>query len=173
VGVRVVAVEESGWRQYRDLRLRMLADTPIAFGETLAHARRLDEAQWRFRARRAGLPGSTAVAAVDEATGEWVGTMGAFTHPLEGLFLVSVFVAPTHRGRAAGVADRLLDEVLAWARREPGAERIFLHVHEDNARARAFYRRRGFTGTGVRRPYDLDPTAAELEMVLELGSHAV
>jgi len=30
---------ESDWRAYRDLRLEMLVDTPIAFTETLERAR--------------------------------------------------------------------------------------------------------------------------------------
>jgi ribosomal protein S18 acetylase RimI-like enzyme len=45
---------------------------------------------------------------------------------------------------------------------------LLLHVHEANARARAFYRRRGFVETGVRLPYSLDETTDELEMRLDL-----
>jgi hypothetical protein len=91
--------------------------------------------------------------------------MSAFTHPQEGLFLVSVFVDPAHRG--AGLADRLLAEVLRWARSRPGATRMTLHVHEDNPRAQGFYRRWGFRDTGVRVPYNLDPTQNEVEMRVE------
>ena len=46
---------------------------------------------------------------------------------------------------------------------------MLLEVHEDNASARAFYRRRGFTETGQRKPYPLDPSADELVMALLLN----
>jgi hypothetical protein len=38
-------------------------------------------------------------------------------------------------------------------------------VHEDNARARRAYERRGFVLTGHTVPYNLDPSRNELEMV--------
>lgn len=158
---------ESEWERWRDLRLQMLADTPEAFAETLETARAHDEAEWRFRVRRSRLPGSVTVVGVEEAAGSegrWVGTMGAYTDPVEGVFLVSVFVDPAHRG--GGLADRLLTEVLTWARTVPRATGMKLHVHERNTRAQAFYRRRGFVENGVRVPYVLDPTEQELEMEL-------
>jgi len=106
--------------------------------------------------------------AVDEATGAWVGTMSARTTPGEGLFLVAVFVDASVRG--GGVAAALLRAVLAWAGEQPGADALRLHVHEDNLRAQAFYRRHGFVDTGVRVPHRLDPTRQELEMVAHLGT---
>ena len=62
--------------------------------------------------------------------------------------VVSVYVAPSHR--ATGLAGQMLDGVVAWARGEAGLDRLHLYVHEDNARAHAFYRRYGFTETGRR-----------------------
>ena len=169
MGVVLRTVTEDDWELFRDLRLRMLADTPIAFLETLEQARAHDEAEWRHRARRTTLPGSTTVVAVEEASGRWVGTMSAFTDPERGLFLVSVFVDASQRG--AGTADRLLTAVLDWARAR-GADGIRLHVHEDNTRARAFYERRGFRDTGARVPYALDPARSEVEMRLVLDAPA-
>ncbi|MGI4894789.1 MAG: pyridoxal-phosphate dependent enzyme, partial [Janthinobacterium lividum] len=164
MGVVLQDLDEGEWERLRELRLRMLADTPLAYAETLEQARGVDEAEWRFRARRSHEPGSLTRIAVDDGSGRWVGMMASFTHPTEGLFLVSVFVDPAFRG--TGATDAMLDAVLAWARRRPGADGIRLHVHEDNARARAYYRRRGFVDTGVRVPYNLDETRDELEMRL-------
>ncbi|MBB2901288.1 ribosomal protein S18 acetylase RimI-like enzyme [Kineococcus radiotolerans] len=155
-------VEEADWPRWRDLRLRMLADTPLAFTETLETARGHDEEEWRSRVRRAREPGSSTLVA--EEGERWVATMSVFTHPRQGLFLVSVYVDPAHRGE--GLADRVLAEVLRWARTRPGQDGIRLHVHERNPRAQAFYHRWGFRDTGVRVPYHLDPTQREVEMRL-------
>ena len=79
---------------------------------------------------------------------------------------MSVYVAPGQRG--TGLAGRMLDGVIDWARGEAGLDRLHLYVHEDNARAQAFYRRYGFTETGATMPYDLDPAKSEIEMALPL-----
>jgi ribosomal protein S18 acetylase RimI-like enzyme len=157
---------EDDWREVRALRLAMLEDTPIAYGEHRADAERYDEAEWRSRGRRGQDPGGTSFVAID-ARGEWVGMMNGYVpDAATGPLLVGVYVAPTHRGRDAGVADALLDAVERWAA-EYGTT-LRLHVHEDNARALAFYERRGFRRTGHTEPYELDPRRAEIEMVEQL-----
>ena len=162
--VDVVPMVEADWPRHRDLRLEMLADSPTAYVESLADAEAADEADWRFRARRSSFPGSLGVVAVDRDRDRFVGTMSAFTEAERGrTWVVAVYVAPDYRGRASGVADALLDAVEEWAVRA-GRTELFLEVHEDNARARAFYARRGFELTGSTRPYDLDDRQTELEM---------
>ena len=97
------------------------------------------------------------------------GFLGGFgsTGPL----LVGVYVAPDGRGRASGVADVLLDAIEDWATGRGST--LSLHVHEDNARAIAFYERRGFTFTGRSAPYDLAPSRLEREMRRDLApSHS-
>ncbi|WIB25994.1 GNAT family N-acetyltransferase [Curtobacterium sp. MCSS17_015] len=153
------------WAAFRDLRLRMLADTPLAFLETLAHARQLDEDEWRRRAGSGADDDTPCFVAEDVTTGAWAGIMGGRLdggHPL----LVSVFVDPHHRGRESGVTDALLDAVEDWARGH--GDRFLLDVHEENPRAIAFYRRRGFVPTGRRVPYPLPPHGEELELVKSL-----
>lgn len=168
--VTIRTTTEDDWREVRALRLAMLADTPIAYGEHLADAEGLDEQEWRTRGRRGETPGSTSFAAVDEH-GTWVGTMNGFVpDAATGPLLVGVYVAPGHRGRDAGVADALLDAVQDWAA-EHGTT-LRLHVHEDNVRARAFYERRGFVATGHTEPYVLDPSRTELEMLRVLDGPA-
>lgn len=69
------------WEQVRDLRLRALKDTPIAYGERYDDAVRADEGEWRMRAARGDAPGSVQVVARltdGQAAGRWVGTMGGF-----------------------------------------------------------------------------------------------
>ncbi|SFN97817.1 GNAT family N-acetyltransferase [Mycetocola miduiensis] len=161
--VTIISPTESDWERVRDLRLEMLRDTPIAFMETIEAAEANSEEVWRMRANRGTTAGSVQYVAVD-ASGRWVGTMSGFLDKLEvgGPLLVGAFVAPTARGRVAGVADALLDAVEEWARTQ--GDTLTLHVHEDNDRAIAFYRRRGYDLTGRTIPYNLDPSRNELEM---------
>lgn len=163
--VRIVGITEQDWRQVRDLRLQALADTPYAYLETFVHAVGQTEDDWRERARRSEGPTQIGFAAVDGD--RWVGTMRASPDPEGRMVLQSVFVAPSHRGRATGVADALLDAVETWVRRQ-GLTELYLDVHEDNARAQALYRRRGYTPTGHRQPYPLNPAQQELQMRRDL-----
>lgn len=154
------------WRELRALRIEMLRDTPLAFGETVQDALAHTEAEWRMRGARGTAPHGIAVVAID-LDGRWVGTMGGYVpDPGTGALLVGVYVSPQHRGREAGVFDRLLRTIEDWARTE--GDTLTLHVHEDNARARAAYLRRGFVETGTRLPYVLDSSAMEIEMVKPL-----
>ncbi|MHB1489337.1 putative acetyltransferase [mine drainage metagenome] len=157
------------WQNVRLLRLEMLADTPLAYGETLETALDRTEVDWCARAARGDGPDTAAVAAIDTGTGRWIGTMGGFLGGFgsTGPLLVGVYVAPGNRGRASGVADALLDAIEDWAT-EHGST-LSLHVHEDNARAIAFYERRGFTFTGRSAPYDLAPSRLEREMQRDLA----
>ncbi|HEY0374515.1 MAG TPA: GNAT family N-acetyltransferase [Amnibacterium sp.] len=161
--VVVRSPDEEDWREVRDLRLEMLADTPIAYLETLDTALRHDEAYWRRRARPRADGGITVVAVTDD--GRWVGTMAGIPG-VGGPTLVGVYVSPGFRGRRAGVTDALLDAVEAWARGH--ADVLRLEVNELNARARAAYERRGFVLTGRTSPYPLDPPSLELEMIKRL-----
>ncbi|MET0989720.1 MAG: GNAT family N-acetyltransferase, partial [Glaciihabitans sp.] len=156
---------ESDWERVRDLRLEMLQDTPTAYAESHEDALGHDEAQWRMRAARGHEPRSAMLVAID-ADGTWVGTMGAYVDDTSPL-LVGVYVRPTHRGRSVGVTDALLDGIIEWAGRH--GTQLRLEVHEENARAIAAYERRGFQRTGSSRPYDLDPSALEIEMSITLG----
>jgi GNAT superfamily N-acetyltransferase len=156
---------EADWAEVRDLRLEMVRDTPIAFGETIETALAVPEAEWRMRAARGSAPSSLGLAAI--VNGRWVGTMGAYVPARDsGALLVGVYVSPGFRGTDAGVADALLTRIEEWAGER--GRTLTLHVHAENTRARAFYARRGFVDTGVTLPYVLDPTEFEYEMVKSL-----
>lgn len=115
---------EDDWERIRDLRLRMVIDTPIAFLETPDQVRALDEGEWRARVTRSRSEGNIRVVAVGP-DGTWVGTMSCFTSEGEPSYLtdpkpgarranlVGVFVDASWRG-AAGVADALLAAITEW-----------------------------------------------------------
>ncbi|MGW9629454.1 GNAT family N-acetyltransferase [Agromyces sp. NPDC055520] len=157
--------EEADWQAVRALRLEMLRDTPLAYGETLARALEVDEAAWRARAARGTTHGQTSIVAI--AGERWVGHMGGYIpDAASGPMLVGVYVAPDHRGDDAGVSRRLLEAVEQWALGFGGTLR--LEVHEGNPRAIRFYEKLGFTLTGRSREYDLAPGGLELEMIKPL-----
>jgi ribosomal protein S18 acetylase RimI-like enzyme len=165
-GLVIRTTRETDWPAVRALRLEMLRDTPIAFGDTLERALEYGEAEWRTRARRGEAREQTVLVAIE---GErWVGTMGCYVpDAATGPLLVGVYVSPDRRGEAAGVTRALLDEIERWAAER--SDTLRLEVHEDNARARRFYEKLGFAYTGYRRPYELEPGGLELEMEKRLG----
>ncbi|WP_424463575.1 N-acetyltransferase family protein [Pseudoclavibacter helvolus] len=157
------ATTPDDWRKVRALRLEMLQDTPLAYTETLQEAFGHSEAEWRRRGARGDAADGISLVAV-LSDGNWVGTMGCVSFRDEPWpMLVSVYVAEEYRGRGVGVTDALLAEVEAWAGSR--ASGLMLHVHEDNARARSAYERRGFVATGSTIPYPLNRRQREIEMV--------
>ena len=163
--IRIRPTTADDWENVRDLRIEMIRDTPLAFGETLDAALANSEATWRMRGARGTDGRGIFVVAIDETDDRWVGTMGGFVEDGHAL-LVGVYVSPSHRGRRNGVAEALLEHVEDWARAIGTTLR--LHVHEANPRARAFYERLGFVATGQLFPYVLDTSARELEMIKRL-----
>ena len=165
-GVRVDRVTSQDWPALKALRLEALADTPIAYLETLAQARTADDASWQARALRGSADGdSCQVIAWSGASA--IATAVGFLDPERPgtAVLAAVYVAPAARG--TGLMDRLLAPVSGWAR-EHGCRTLRLWVHQDNGRARVAYARRGFVETGQAMPYPLEPSQRELAMELAL-----
>jgi GNAT superfamily N-acetyltransferase len=147
------------WERLRDIRLRALVDEPDAFGSSIEREGAHSEADWR---RVLGL-GPWWVAVAD---GEDVGLVAGGTPEEASVrWVYSMWVDARYRG--AGVAAQLLDEVVRWARAE-GAARLGLDVTDRVPRARRFYERLGFVGTGTAGPLPRDPTIELSEMVLDL-----
>lgn len=78
--------------------------------------------------------------------------------------LVGVYVALEHRG--SGLGGALSEAALEWAWGE-SLERVRLIVHAENTRAPGFYRKAGFTKSGVTVPLEGKPDEHEPEMVVE------
>ena len=166
--IRRVRAED--WPRLKMLRLEALKDTPMGFLERYDDALGIEDEGWQFRAHRGSETGDSAQFVAIGGDDTFIGTMVGFpdTSGSDAVWLAAVYVTPDWRGRARAVADALLDAVVDWAR-DRRASRVLLEVHEDNAPARAFYRRRGFVETGQRKPYPLDPSGDELVMALPLS----
>ncbi|MEO6795510.1 MAG: GNAT family N-acetyltransferase [Candidatus Dormibacter sp.] len=159
--VVVRRLEPSDWQLFREIRLRALAESPAAFGSTLAEASRLGEADWRERL--AGRAQFMAIRGPDA-----LGTAAGIATDA-GAELISMWVDPRARGH--GVGDRLVGAVLGWATGEAHGA-VALWVAEGNLPAERLYRRHGFRRTGAVKPMtDERPDRREFEMgrVLEPG----
>ncbi len=146
----------------RALRLEMLADSPLAFLETLAQAAARPHADYRRRIVQASA-GPMLAQFVADPGGRLIGHAGGTVmaeHP--GTTVVfAVYVTPDRRG--SGVLDELVEAVADWSR-SVGRTELMLEVVVGNDRAVRAYERLGFTDTGVRVPHPVHPTLTELQM---------
>jgi GNAT superfamily N-acetyltransferase len=122
------------WRDWRYLRLRALADSPSAFGSTLARELAFDEADWRQLT-----PDSVLV----YAEGVPVAMGATFEDEPGQMMIVAMWVEPDWRGR--GLSTQVLDALVARVRGR--GLRPHLWVNVVNEAARAAYRRYGFVVT--------------------------
>ncbi|MFX0537366.1 N-acetyltransferase family protein [Ornithinimicrobium sp. Y1847] len=143
----VIRLGPEDWRDYRELRLRMLRESPEAYWTSYPDLVDRSEEFWRersnpgtFHARIGGRPVGT-LTMIDPRTEAYADELGAD----DGL-LVAVYVVPAHRG--SGVVDALMEAATDVATHERYARRLVLHVLETNRRAIAAYERLGFTLDG-------------------------
>ena len=161
--IRTCAADE--WRLYRDLRLRALADSPDAFGSTLAAEAGRPDAEW---ARRLASSADVRVSLplVAEQDGELIGLawgrIDASAPDVAALY--QMWVAPTHRGR--GVGRKLLEAVIAWATAQNAAF-LELGVTCGDSPARRLYERAGFKPFGE--PQPLRPGSTLLAQLMRLA----
>jgi len=166
ITVRRVRAEE--WERLRAIRLRALADAPMAFGSTLADEQARPDEFWRGRAA-GGATDADRATFIAERDGAWVGLGicvleegGAGARPA---WVFGMWVDPAVRRQ--GTAQTLLRVLAGWAR-ERGADVLNLHVVATNAPATALYERLGFHATGATEPLPHTPSVRENHMVCAL-----
>ncbi len=138
------------WKPYRDLRLSALADSPDAFGGTLAGEESRADGEWANRLalgadHRWNLPLLAEVAA--QPVGLAWGRIEKADPDVANVY--QMWVAPTHRGQCAG--RLLLEAIIVWAS-AAGVRRVLLSVTCGDSPARALYVRAGFTPIGEAEP---------------------
>jgi GNAT superfamily N-acetyltransferase len=162
VEIRQIRADE-GFR-LREIRLRALAEAPMAFGSTLAREQLFPEPIWHERAT-AGAAGSDRATFVAEEAGRWVGLATGVAHHPEGPdhspMLIGMFVDSTQRGRGVGAA--LVERVAEWAG-TLAAPHLYLWATSTNRPAIALYERCGFRHTGEGRPLEHTPSLREVLM---------
>jgi GNAT superfamily N-acetyltransferase len=166
VEIRRIRADEGLW--LKALRLRALAEAPLAFGSNLAREEAFPESTWNERASGAA-SGSERATFIAIDAGQWVGmATGVANHPDgpdHSPMLISMFVDSSQRGRGVGAA--LVERVTEWAR-GIGAKSLHLWATSTNRSAIALYERCGFTPTGQSRPLEHTPSLREVAMVRDL-----
>ena len=154
---------------FKAVRLRALADSPLAFSSTYARESRLSDEEWIERSRRwngADAVGYLAFDTRDDTTA--CGLVACYTdkdRPVPCGHIFSMWVDPAYR--RAGVGSMLIDGLKGWARAQ-GLPQLTLMVTSVNPGAMDFYQRAGFRTSGRTGPYPNDPAVIEHEMVFPL-----
>jgi len=159
--IEIRQIDPDDWKLLRATRLAALQDAPEAFESTYEGSLAFGEEEWR---RRAGRHPVFLAFTGEEPVGIAVGLHDEGTRP-DSRDLVSMWVSPAVRGQ--GVAGRLIDAIVNWARAD-GARELHLWVVVGNAAARAAYDRAGFIATGEQQPVRGHGNRVEERMVLAL-----
>jgi ribosomal protein S18 acetylase RimI-like enzyme len=138
------------WRVYRDLRLRALADSPDAFGGTLAEGIDRPDTEWSNRLA-SGADTRWNFPVVAELAGEAIGLAWGRIEPSEpeAAHLYQMWVDP--RFRRLGAGQMLLNEIIAWAT-AANAHYLDLGVLCGDSAARRLYSQAGFKAVGEPEP---------------------
>ena len=161
--VEIREIRRSDAALLRDLHLRMYADAPDAFSETLADAEAMTAADWQARAERfAGTPEAVAFAALQD--GAPIGFVAGFVgrwrdgamrrDARETVTMARAWVDP--RQRRKGVGRALASAVESWAI-QAGADVLEAQVTENNAPAITFYEKLALRDSGRREPLHSNP----------------
>lgn len=169
--VSVRRLEADEWQAYRDLRLRALAESPDAFGSTLAVEAEFPEERWSTRLAQGASSASDLPLAAERA-GERVGLAWGRIEPFAAgeVHVYQMWVAPEARGQGAG--RRLLETIVDWGRAS-NAHAVLLGVTCGDTPANHLYRALGFQPVGEPAPLRPDSTRFAQQMTLLLQSRGV
>jgi RimJ/RimL family protein N-acetyltransferase len=158
--VRRVTVDDAA--RMRALRLEMLADSPLAFLETLATAAARPHEAYRARIAQA-TAGRQLAQFIADPGGRLIGHAGGTVMPEDPATTIvfAVYLTPAYRG--SGLLGDLVDAVSEWSR-ECGRDELMLEVVTGNDRAVRAYEKLGFKEVGEPVPHPVIPVLTELRM---------
>ncbi|GAA2696744.1 GNAT family N-acetyltransferase [Actinoplanes palleronii] len=159
--VRRITPQDAG--RMRALRLEMLADSPLAFLETLAQAAARPHDGYRDRLARSATGPELAQFVTDPGSGPLTGHAGGTIIAEEPQVTVvfSVYLTPACRG--GKLLARLVETIADWST-AAGRHELMLEVVTGNDRAVRAYEKLGFEDTGVRQPHPTVPVLTQLQM---------
>lgn len=156
-------VKDADYATVFSLRLEMLADTPLAYLDTVAEHVARPASVWRDRiAGAAQGPERAQFLAIGEK-GHLLGQAIGITYDQfpGSTVVVGVYVRPAARG--GEVLAGLIGAVAEWSRAHE-RETLVLEVVEGNGRAERAYQKLGFVRTGRRVPHPVLPGLYEFAM---------
>ncbi|GGC64443.1 GNAT family N-acetyltransferase [Undibacterium terreum] len=168
VSVRKLEIHE--WETYSNLRLRSLADSPDAFGSTLAAEQERSPEAWAARLSAAAVSGKD-YPLVAEIAGTAAGLVWAKVDA-DDESIVNIFqmwVAPESRGRGAAAA--LLRTAILWAK-DRNARLVRLGVACGDTPAVRLYVREGFRDVGEPEPLRAGSPLLSQTMQLAIAAEA-
>jgi ribosomal protein S18 acetylase RimI-like enzyme len=156
----------SEWQQYRELRLRSLADSPDAFGSTYAAEAARDDAAWSERLA-SGVHSERDHPVVAELPTSLIGlAWGRINNPGdEAAHVYQMWVDPAQRRLGAG--EQLLHAVIDWSKTRD-IRSLILGVSLTNSAAMRLYLRAGFELLGAPEPLRPGSSVPSQEMRLAL-----
>ena len=164
-------VDRGEWRPLRALRLLALRTDPLAFDWTLDEELAFSDTTWQEKTAIGATSSASPMWVAVDPEGRFVGMVAVYV--TDGIPNISgMWLDPAFRGR--GVAGRLLDTALGWARANHPRTRIRLELNPNQVAATNLYVSRGFRFTGARRPPRI-PRNEEIEaheMVLPASDEA-
>ncbi len=162
--IRTFAPHE--WAIYKALRLCALADSPDAFGSTLAAEQGRSDAEWSNRLAT-GVNSSWNLPLVAEVEGNPIGLAWGRIEESDPdvANFYQLWVAPDHRRLGAG--QMLLDAVIAWAMAKHVCY-LDLGVTCADSPARRLYTRAGFAPVGEPQAFRLGSELLGQRMRLKL-----
>ncbi len=159
---RIRTIGSDDWAAFRDIRLAALADSPSAFGSTLAEAQVRTDVEWESMVRNRTTGDGSAIWLAESDHGRALGVVAAdYVDGTDETELVSMWVAPEERGTGLGV--RLVEELVAWAAAS-GSGSVSLWVMRGNVAAQRLYESAGFSVITDHQPLPDDPCRDEIRM---------
>ena len=146
--MKISPIRQSDWKEFRDIRLAALQESPYAFGGTFEEESTLKDEEWMNLARFYEEDEGTLFLICYEGLDPVAIAGGYKNKKKEGVTQIySVWLRPDIRG--SEVASLLMKRIHDWSETEG---RLILegYVTENNERARAFYRKCGFRETDER-----------------------
>jgi ribosomal protein S18 acetylase RimI-like enzyme len=154
-------------REFKTARLTALQDAPTAFTGTYAEESQLSAEAWLARATNWSGDRSTCYLAMEDGVPCGLIAGKCDQQDPQRAYVLSMWVAPAYR--RSGLGSRLMEAVQSWARGS-GVRELHLLVTSKNMTAIHFYRKCGFTPSGLVQPYPNDPALTQSGMVKYLQS---
>jgi ribosomal protein S18 acetylase RimI-like enzyme len=162
----ICALTERDWRNYKEIRLRSLKESPDSFGSSFGRESKFSDEPWKSRLIKKAdvIDSSTWVAMVDRSTMGLVASAIPVSEPTVA-HMYQMWVDPAHRNN--GIGTELINRVKAWVRNSD-ATSIQLSVSTTNTRACSRYENSGFSPIGGIEPLrdDSDLSVQPMEFKL-------